>query len=220
MPMQSLEEELQRTLINYPFKVRFAGFESDTRTLASQGWELSVRQQFDMRFGRPEMQLAMHIGPDRGGMYAISRPSNVDYHKMFWGGRMFEQLREFAEIGFDIMCMSSDIFFRVPVRESVGISFKDSFMPMDANPSFRSMEEVSIKDFKFFRTANVESKDLIVDPNDVPQLLEMVLKAQSKVQKEIDKRERSRKNEEAYRSGEMFAKPAHKVEAQIITLAV
>lgn len=71
---------------------------------------------------------------------------------------------------------------------------------------------------KFFKVANATAKDLIVHPDQVPELLEVILKCQAGTQKDIRKRDQSRSNYEKY--GEHGVKPAHEVQAQIITLAI
>lgn len=94
----------------------------------------------------------------------------------------------------------------------------EQFMPISSIPEERTQEE-SIRDFKFFKVANNSVKDLIVLPEQVPDLLDAILKVQKPTQQEIKKRIESRVNFKAYRDGEMFsAKPSHTVQAQIITL--
>lgn len=209
MSTQSLDgaSNLVRSL---PVRVRFAGFESDTLTLARAGWDLSMKQGYGFRSGY-EMQLVMRHGDKNKAIYCMSHPLNLDYGAP---GRAFSDAMYYAklmsEIGFDIAYAHSDISFRHMVPMSTASFLRDSFMPIDPRP--QEVEE-SIKDFKFFKVAKPTVKDLIVAPEDVPELLNLVMKAQAPMLEKVRARERSRKNFE-----EHILQPRHSVEAQIITL--
>lgn len=217
MHMQSLGEGVKSVLRSLPIKVEFAGFESNTLKLAKAGWDLSMQQEVDPRYGDYRMRLAMRFGDRNNAMYAISNSISMDWeHKRAHvDPNYFVQLVE--SLGFSIQVMRPEISFRhIMAERGTGLSFAQSFMPIDAVP--QREEESSIRDFKFFKIANPSVKDLIVDPSDVPELLDAVLKAQRPLLEKIKKRERSRDNELWVREG-MPVKPMHTVQAQIISLA-
>lgn len=204
-------------LYNLPIDVDFAGFRSTTYSLGRAGWDLSLRQQNEIYDGGYTLQLAMRHGDRNTAIYALSHPLILErYH--------FEQMMAepatFASVmrglHFSIAHVAPDIRFQImPVR---GFSMVEQFMPISSIPEERTQEE-SIRDFKFFKVANNSVKDLIVLPEQVPDLLDAILKVQKPTQQEIKKRIESRVNFKAYGDGEMFsAKPSHTVQAQIITL--
>lgn len=204
-----------------PVRVIFAGFESDTLTLGQAGWDLSLEQHMSMSTPRPQLRLAMRHGSKENALYAITHPVDVRHTDILGAHHDGFKLKSFYEsIVFMVAHIQTGISFRtvMPEHSRAGASFlRDSFMPFDPTP--QKLTEEEIKDFKFFKVAK-EPQELIVDPKQVHELLDMILKMQGPEQKEIRARDRSRANHEAYRSGEMFnTKPAHTVQAQIITLA-
>lgn len=219
MPTHQSAKELLQSL---PVKVRFAGFESDTYTLARNGWELSMQQLNEAYSAGMSIRLAMkHENCD---MYAIASPLQIPYgevaRSMFDPGFMSQFVQQ---MGFDIMYVGGDIRFKIfPERHGAAMTFRDSFMPIDATP--QRTEEVSIRDFKFFKVANPSLQDILLLPEQVPEALNWILKAQEQAQEEIRKRKSSRENYRRYQEGFMLdgvgnVKPSHEVQAQIITLA-
>lgn len=210
-------QNLAGVLRSLPVEVRFAGFKSTTLALAQAGWDLSMQQTLDFRWGEPSLQLAMRFVDRAGaGMYAISRPMELEYGFLREAQHADEHrlIGMMAQMGFEIMHMGPQIKFCVQPVYSRGVSFASSFEPIDARPQY---VEEDIRDFKFFKVAKPTVKDLIVDPRDVPELLELVLKAQKPMLDKVRRREKSRSNEEWMRNG-FEAMPRHEVQAQIITL--
>lgn len=204
-------------LHSLPVEVEFAGFRSNTLRLAQSGWDLSMEQQMNPRFYGPSLRLAMrHTGAK---LYAISNEVVVDYGRLSGSLQNPVAYAEYlSHVCFSIACVALDIRFAVRGEQAYGGTFASRFQAIDPFPQERIVEE-SIHDFKFFKVANPSIKDIIVSPDQVPELLEMVLRAQAPGQREIRARERSRKNMQAYREGFNSTKPAHSVQAQIITLA-
>jgi hypothetical protein len=205
--MQSLEREILHSL---PIDVVFAGFKGNTLSLARAGWDLSMRQQSNL-WGAYEMQLVMRH--DGARLYALSSPIELEYGRL--GSCLNDPVRYaelLSQLHFSIACIAPQIEFHVmPVR---GNMFASEFKAIDPFPQERT-EKISVKDFKFFKVANPSIKDIIVSPDQVPELLDMVLKAQKETISKVKARERSRENMHAYRD----VKPAHQVQAQLITLA-
>ncbi len=211
-------QSAKELLYSIPIDVHFAGFRSNTLELAKSGWDLSMRQEMSMRSPYTEMQLAMRQGNRETGLYMLSHPIEMDplraRHEM---SNQLNFAKFLSQIYFEIGYAANDIRFQmIPTR---GMTFASSFEAIDPHPQERT-QEASIRDFKWFKVSNPNIQDLIVHPDQVPELLSLVLKTQSEQQKDIRQKNKSRANHEAYRSGEMFeTKPAHKIHAQIITLA-
>lgn len=216
-----MQQSAKVFLQNLPIKVEFAGFMSDTLRLARSGWDLSLRQQLNPRYGEPELQLAMRHGNHNHAIYALSHPLHCRdqlYQALQTGNERAYQ--SITNMVFSIMCMSNDIAIRTSSMTTYGLDYRAQFNPIDAYPQEMDMKEFNLRDFKFFKTASPDVKDLIVSPEQVPELMDVILKVQSKTREEIRRREESRANYKSYTNGEMFnAKPAHSVQAQIITLA-
>lgn len=217
-----LTQNLERVVRSYPMAVRFAGFESDTRRLAASGWDLSMRQETRYDNPRPELQLAMRFSDTNGcHFYAISRPLGMDWQEISRAARVPEEqyIEMVKALGFDIMFMGQGARFQIfPMRMSMGASFLESFQPIDSRPTMQDREE-RLEDFKFFKVAATPKvKDLIVSPEDVPELLDAVLKAQAPLLSKIKKREQSRKNFEEMKNG-FTSKPGSEVVGQILAVS-
>lgn len=223
MHTNSSERAIKHLLHSLPVEVIFAGFRGTTLSLAQAGWDLSMRQQIGYG-GEYEMQLALRHGDQQNAIYALSHPLRLRHGEIY--GAMQDNLRlaQFmASQVFDIQHVYRNIeFMRIPMQHSSRSGFLSDWQGVDARPQeMVATERIDIREFKFFKVANEAAKELIVHPDQVPELLDLILKAQAGSQKEIRAREKSRENLAEYRSGDMFdkGKPAHQVQAQIITLA-
>jgi hypothetical protein len=217
MQQQSLEKVLPYSL---PIKVRFAGFQSNTLALAEAGWDLSLRQTFSPWKAGVELELAMkHAG---AGLYGITNVVHVEMARIYdllHGNTGYAAL--FTDVGFEVRCIAPDIRCKIfPIQTTGSVrEFANAFSPVDPRPQDRESSEVSVRDFKFFKVANPTLQDIIVSPDQVPQLLEMVLKAQEPTMQGIRARERSRESEKWVNEEFRSVLPAHHVQAQLITLA-
>lgn len=229
-------QSLGKILASFPIAVRFAGFESDTRRLAAAGWALSMRQEYNAAVHEPQLQLSMRFDAQGSHFYAISHAIDISYGMLreAWavnGGAYREMSatarvvaeRRYTEIlaqmGFDIMYMGNGgaRFQIFPMRMASMADWRDSFQPIDPRP--QETEECGIEDFKFFKVAaSPKVKDLIVSPEDVPELLEAVLKAQKPLIEKIKGREQSRRNFEAMGNG-FEVKQKHVPIAQIMAVS-
>jgi hypothetical protein len=205
---------MKEMLYSLPVRVDFAGFQSDTLTLGRAGWDLSIKQDFDLGLYR-EIQLAMRHGTRETALYCLSHPvREVEVYQYLQDPRGYHKF--FKDIGFTIAYAANDIHFQMPIRSAA--SFRSAFRAFDPRPQEREeMENVSIKDFSFFKTAQEEPKELIVDPQTVSELLDKIIKTQGPEMAEIRARENKRRNSTSNAFGTV--KPAHNVMAQIITLA-
>lgn len=216
MHTQSSDKEL---LYSIPIEVEFAGFRSDTLKLALAGWDLSMQQIMDPREYGPSLRLALrHEGAK---LYALSDNHRLEYGQVHAARRNVVEYAQFlSQMCFRISYCAPDIrFASVAMRYSgSAASFGSSFNAIDPFPQERTVEE-SIKDFKFFKIANPSIKDIIVSPDQVPELLDLVLRTQKITLDQVRAREKSRANTEWVRGEMSGTKPAHKVQMQIITLA-
>lgn len=213
-------QSAKELLHSLPCAVRFSGFTSDTVKLAQQGWDLSMEQHAGM-YGDYNLQLAMRHGDKHFALYALSAPLQLRGHELHRiKNDPMSYSRFFIDYGFDIMYLANDIrMVTVNQMASQGVSFRrDSFFPIDPTPQVR--HEESIQDFKFFKVIDEGAKELIVTPESVPELLALVLKAQNSTQAEIKQRMRSRENYQQYGDTRGNLRPATKVAASIVTLAV
>lgn len=210
MPSHFAEDRI----INHPMKVRMFGWESDTLELQHSGWQLSMKQDVQHN----AFQLALHHPHLK--LFAISRHYD-DFHFMQIARDPMYARKIIDHFVFDIEHLSSRI--EVILHEGAFDSIRHplrrfwTFSPVDGEPQWERLERrQSLEDYMLFRPIN-HSKDIIVDPNDVPQLMEMILKAQSPQQEEIRQRQRSRENMAYVIDAGLL--PGHDIHAQIVTIA-
>lgn len=189
-------------LYNAPVPVYFAGFESTTLALQSQGWDFSMERSFE----RMSFRLAMrHEG---AGLQAIS--SHVEFD--FLSRNEIDWYRRFP--GFRIVWMGSKAQFHV-MPEMRAMKFE----AYDAIPQFHSYERISFEDAIPFKTMrNDESKEIVIAQENVEELLEKIIKMQDPKQAEIRKRKRD--EAKRYQNATMEnVRPLSNVLASVITIA-
>jgi hypothetical protein len=175
-----------------------AGFRSTTLDLQRAGWQLSMNQMIN----RDGLQLAIYH-KDAG----VSGISDIVDTRFLWdlvnrgrGGWLPD-----GAIRFNICGLSHQHVIATPMRISA-----NTFRPIDAFPevvegySRGGLEQM----IQFREVPTDEAAELIVKPEDVNRILEMVLEAQDPKQKEIRDRQR--------RKGLLNTR---QVRGQIITLA-
>lgn len=217
--LSSVEQLTKQILFSLPIKVWFAGFESDTLQLARSGWELSMRQMNMATSAGHSLQLAMKLGERNYAIYALSRQIDVGWAELQNALQGYAAYSEFLmRLRFEIQCIGPSIKMQVmPAAAFSRSAFLNEWQPIDPVPQERT-ESIDLAEFQFFKTGKPDLKDIVVIPEMVPELMELVLKAQAPMLDEIKRREQSRRNFEQY--GDLFAaKPARTVQAQIITLA-
>lgn len=180
-------------ILSQPCKVLMAGFESNTYLLQSQGWELSMQEDFQY------CSVRMIMRHNVWKTYAVSSPVS---HEFFAEARMPPV--------FNIVMMASRL-------EAVVTEDFSKYRPIDATPEIAFLEKrQSIEDFRLFKTVD-HSQDIIVDPNDVAALMEHILKIQSPKQAEIREKLRREKAREGMLM-DLQPKAPEVMHAQIITL--
>jgi hypothetical protein len=158
-------------LKNPIIKVYWAGWQSNTHELQRNGWQLSIEEDFySMRF-------RVALKHPQYKMYGISHPCSYDYQRsmndMAW--------QALPEIPMNHMVSE----MRINIMDNLA-----NFKPIDAEPQIIHNEIKSIEDMKLFKPIN-HSKDIVIAPANVNELLESVLKQQDSKQMEI--REKKRK---------------------------
>ncbi len=179
-----------------------------------------MRQTHALNEDGLHMQLAMKFGDDEfNSIYAISNPLYFDYEDIYKAHSSIDGFLQIVScMGFDIMHVGRGDrikFITVP-SPRLG-SFASQFQPIDPMP--QEHKEEGLNEFKFFKVAKPNIKDLIVDPKDVQELLDIVIKAQKPSIDAIKQRERSRANEFSMRAGLQIS-PGREVQAQLISLAI
>lgn len=200
-------------LTSFPIPVRFAGFESTTAQLQHMGWSLSLQQDPV----RAQCRLAMEY--EKAGLFAMTSPMDFMAMELFFAMERgnTEPLRA---LGFDVIYVGNAFqVYRMPVT---GPSFLADFQPIDAEPQSAVIERP--EDFSLFRKLD-KTKDVLIDPNDVPGLMEMILKAQKPEQDMIRARAKSRENLATWRASQQGRydpqwdfKPPIEIKAQLLTL--
>lgn len=176
-----------------------AGWESDTFSLQQAGWQLSAEQSF----GRGTMRIAMH---HQGmNLRALTEVTEFDY--MHAAHDWNDYLR-----GVVLHCGMMGREINIHMHGEVSPS---AFQPIDATPQvFMERRIVKIEDLAHFAAPLVRSQEIILPEENVPELLERILKLQQPARTERIREELR------HPEGRMFdPKPRQKFHAQIISLA-
>jgi hypothetical protein len=188
-------------------QVRFAGFVSTTLELERAGWQLSAEQQWD----RAAVRLAMKF--EKGGIYAITNAVSFNHFAAAQG--------QASNLTFDVVWMGNDGRFHI-MPEPRALNFR-SISAMPEFEELQSWTEVKFEDAIPFKPLNHEAPEIIVAPDKVAEIMDLILKAQDPKQAEI----RARKRTEAWRALQEPGRlvdaggyaPAADIRAQIISLA-
>lgn len=182
-----------------PLEVYWEGWRSNTYELQQSGWELAA-QQDPYTFG---LQIALRNR--KIGLVGLSQfiSERIYFEVSRFGGPSPSQL---PPIYITSMSNRPEIH-RVEYINSTIDSPHVPWAAIDARPEYHNYSIDTIEDLIPFRKIEVpEEKELIIDPNSVPELMSRILNLQAPKQKEIRekaRRERKRQN----------------IEAQIITIA-
>lgn len=186
---------------NTPFEVHFAGWRSDSYTLGKCGWRIAVEvEDFStpfqgarrkVMFHHPELGLAM-VGEGRGDMFEMRRhidPSGARMHRDSIGAVVIHSV-----------AMKGD------ARRPVNILFQKepSFYAIDTRPThveFGAQEMRDLFQMPFFMELDKPAaQELIVEPDQVGRILELIHKAQEPEQRAIRERNREREKRQLHAS--------------------
>lgn len=186
-------------VLSSPVELEWAGWRSDTHRLQQAGWEISVDQDIRMR----GVQIAIRHKDFQ--IYGISSMLDLDYFRIAGDMQGFPR-----GLVLPIHYMASRITMQVPF----GIG--DGMMPIDATPQFITQEYRDLEDYRIFATPLARTDEIIVDPNDVSKLLDMIREVQLPEQEEIRARNKLRES----REGQYIdAIPRQQFHAQILSIA-
>lgn len=175
-----------------PARVVFAGFESTTVQLQSAGWQLSMEQSRDSWSGGFRLRLAMKH--DEAKLYGLTNEVVASVQQLAeMTGFTMSGTNGFAGVGrfelvFHVQYVSSQIYFNVHQGGPA------SFQPIDAIPELIDTKIISIEDLVPFR--KVGGKEIWLDPANKDELMDHLLKIQSKEQDAIRQRSKARERRE------------------------
>jgi hypothetical protein len=175
-------------LLSRPHEVRFAGLRGDTYSMQQAGWQLAAEED---PYGG-SVRLAMRH--EKASLFAMTNSTRLDYYRF----------------GDSILCF--DIVLLHSVKDIVIYETMSRFEAIDAKPSLVSIERTSIDDFHIFARPLVRTQEIIVEPKDVSEALDLIKRLQSKELSEIRERQRARD-----RRGEIQASPQMKFHAQLLS---
>lgn len=187
-------------ILSRPVRVDFAGFESNTYVLQQCGWEISMNQ--DVYSGKIGLALR-HQGLQ---LHGFTDFVNHDYERAIYGGierHVFRIVRMFYEKNMNFEVIRSD-------------DWRMACSPVDCQPQMTTREIKSMEDFAIFATPLTRTQEIIVDPNDVNELMERILKLQMPEQDAIHARKKLRESREGYVPE---YQPRQNFHAQILSIA-
>jgi hypothetical protein len=186
---------------NRPIKVHWLGWRTDTFQLQQAGWQMAAEEDIARQSFR--MIFKYDSGYSDGQIYGISNLVSFNY------------MREPARTALDYLVLTIQ-----HLTSNVSVSVMDDlseFRQVDAEPYLCNQEIKDIEDFKLFSVPLTRTEELIVEPKDVNDLMQEIMKLQSPKQKEI--RDKRRRTSRQGMNLDGLAKGVPKVHAQIITLA-
>jgi hypothetical protein len=163
-----------------PFRISWAGFESDTLKLQNNGWSVAVEDVCDHAFCTHEVRFILKH--EMLNLYAITRVNTFEFSDLT--DYLFKHK---DHLKFHIQVIGKDIHYQYLPQFSF-----DSIKEIDCHPQFESIERHSIKDLSIFKTLVTPESALIIEPERIADLLEKIVEAQVPNQKEIRERMRSK----------------------------
>lgn len=182
-------------------KVYWAGWQSDTHRLQREGWQLSADQDIRMQ--------AIRIAMKHEGLRCVAVSQMLEdfryegYARDYSASEMPPLVIQFFACRLEVVQM--------PRLECM------NFSAIDAAPQFLSKRTIhSYEDLKWFAAPLVETKELIVDPAKIGDILAQIAQAQVPEQEAIRKRAALRANREGM---ELSASPRREFHAQVLSIA-
>lgn len=178
---------------NAPFEVEFAGWRSDSWTLHRCGWKIAIENRPDGGFYGNEVAVILHHEEARLSMAGLGSVRNF---------RMIDRFNQTP----DIVRIS-----RVSQKGGVPIYFTTgsghlNFRWVDAEPKMMEISHHELYSLPLFMELNKPAaQELIVAPDQVGQILEMIHKAQAPGQEAIRERNRLRAQREERESMRLHA---------------
>lgn len=164
-----------------PFKIYWAGFESDTLTLQNNGWNVAVEDRFDYLFGMHEVRFILRH--EMLDLYCVTYMNTFEFQDL-----TNLAFKDSKHLQFRIQVIGKNIHYQTLPEFCFS-----SIQEIDCRPSFTEVNYGSISDLSIFKTLIKPDSALIVEPEKISELLKKIVEAQAPNQAEI--RERIRRGE-------------------------
>lgn len=201
--------------MSYPFKVLFAGFESDTLKLHKAGWKISAEQFLSFSHHHPMVRLAFR----HEGCRLTALTDDVILDRSYFGivANEREKLWSFyGGIYFNVRYVAPEIHM-----VSHAGPIQSNWQAVDPIPQIMQTHSTNLNDIAMFKTIAVaDGVELYVPEKDVSELLEMIVKKQAVTQRELREKHRKQQAREDVQVQLDQYQPARNIKAQILTLAV
>ena len=159
-------------LLSHPIKLHWMGWETDTATLASYGWDLSVEQNVY----RDKMCIAARLQYGGSRLYCLSEMERFEYRRYLDRAKMGQ-------------AFNMDIpVFQVQMAENIrvhSIGESRDFSPIDAKPRVQEMQIRNIEDFVHFKKVHYDTKEIILQKASLDEVLRFALSKQEPRQEVI-----------------------------------
>lgn len=185
-----------RRLLSPAMEIEWAGWSSTTSRLQQQGWKIAAEE--DVVYDR---RCRLALSHDAQRLHAVTAWESMPYQADI---TYMTGMHGVPWPRFRVAYMAADIR-GIKVQ---GLTF-EGFQPVDAYPQVVDQEIKSIQDYKIFAAPLARTQEIIVDPEQVGRLLELI--HESQLAKQADIRARDRREEEAI--------PRQQFHAQILSFA-
>ncbi len=214
--MTSMRSSVSDIPMSYPFKVCFAGFESDTLRLHRAGWKISAEQNLSLRNGMPTVRLAFR----HDGLRLTALTDEVVLDRKLYG--LIHNEREklwgfYGEIVFNVRYVAPEIHIQT---HGMMRDMEFSWKAVDPVPQMQTYRH-NLNDIAMFKTIDVgDGVELYVEEKSVGELLDLIRTKQSVTQKELREKHRKAQERERVQAQLDEFQPARNIKASILTLAV
>jgi hypothetical protein len=178
-------------VLSAPVRLHWAGFETDTLSLARAGWDISAEQDV------MNCRMRIAIRHELGGMYGLSEGIDWDYQMHAHCGPRPDRLPVVP-----LRMVSQKIIIEA-IRGKVPTENYFAMDPIDPFPQYVQSERKSLADLVHF--ASARARGILLPEASVQELMEQILKVQQPMREAEIKRD-------------LLEKP-HTVHAQLISLA-
>lgn len=165
-------------LLSDPIELYFCGWKSDTYTLQDNGWEISVKEDFQCR------RMALALRHKASGLRGLSDTLDWDFYR-FRMSRDPRYSKNGVRERYPIFnCrLASDIIIQ---HKDIGPDIVE-FNPIDARPMFASSVINSLDDLSHFRKIEVPGNEIFLKNASMQEIMEMALSRQEPAQERIRK---------------------------------
>lgn len=174
-------------LVNPPIDIFFAGFQANTYQLYQCGWEIHANQD------QYENSLSLALSHKELGIILISPKLDYNYYQM---AVAFQTRTPIYNLKFKTMPFQPDYRFYQQVLDQ---NF-DNFQNVSGKPEMISEKITCLEDCFLFKPKT----ELLVEPQTVQQMMDVILSKQSEKQKELREKHRKAVRREINRETEII----------------